>query len=41
MKDLSDDIAALRRRLDEAHTYLRIDELAAARPQLETEASRV
>jgi peptide chain release factor 2 len=40
MKDLSDDIAALRRRLDEAHTYLRIDELAAARPQLETEASR-
>ena len=40
MKDLSDDIAALRRRLVEAHTYLRIDELAAARPQLETEASR-
>jgi peptide chain release factor 2 len=40
MKDLSDDLAALRRRLDEAHTYLRIDELAAARPQLETEASR-
>ena len=40
MKDFSDDIAALRRRLDEAHTYLRIDELTAARPQLETEASR-
>jgi peptide chain release factor 2 len=40
MKDFSDDIAALRRRLDEAHTYLRIDDLAAARPQLETEASR-
>jgi hypothetical protein len=40
MKDFSDDIAALRQRLDEAHTYLRIDELAAARPQLETEASR-
>jgi peptide chain release factor 2 len=40
MKDFSDDIAALRRRLDEAHTYLHIDELAAARPQLETEASR-
>jgi len=40
MKDFSDDLAALRRRLDEAHTYLRIDDLAAARPQLETEASR-
>jgi peptide chain release factor 2 len=40
MKDFSDDIAALRRRLDEAHGYLRIEELAAARPQLETEASR-
>jgi peptide chain release factor 2 len=40
MKDFSDDLAALRRRLDEAHTYLHIDELAAARPQLETEASR-
>jgi len=40
MKDFSDDIAALRRRLDEAHTYLRIDDLTAARPQLETEASR-
>ena len=40
MKDFSDDIAALRRRLDEAHTYLHIDELTAARPQLETEASR-
>jgi peptide chain release factor 2 len=40
MKDFSDDIAALRRRLGEAHGYLRIEELAAARPQLETEASR-
>jgi len=40
MKDYSDDIAALRRRLDEAHGYLHIDELRAARPQLETEASR-
>jgi peptide chain release factor 2 len=40
MKDFSDDIAALRRRLDEACTYLHIDELTAARPQLETEASR-
>jgi peptide chain release factor 2 len=40
MRDYTDDIAALRRRLDEAHGYLRIDELEAARPQLETEASR-
>jgi peptide chain release factor 2 len=40
VKDFSDDIAALRRRLGEAHGYLRIEELAAARPQLETEASR-
>ncbi|HEY6533693.1 MAG TPA: peptide chain release factor 2 [Acidimicrobiales bacterium] len=40
MKDYSDEIAALRRRLEEAHSYLRIDELTAARPQLETEASR-
>ncbi len=40
MKDFSDDLGALRRRLDEAHNYLRIDELNANRPQLETEASR-
>ena len=40
MKDLSDDIVAVRRRLDDAHTYLRIAELEASRPQLETEASR-
>ena len=30
MRDFSDDIAALRRRVDEAHEYLRIDELRAA-----------
>jgi peptide chain release factor 2 len=40
MRDFSDDISALRRRLDEARVYLRIEELAARRPQLETEASR-
>src|SRR5436190_1386991 len=40
MRDFSDDIADLRRRLDEACTYLRIDELRDRRPQLETEASR-
>ena len=40
MRDFSDDIRDLRRRLDEAHGYLRIDELRARRPQLETEAGR-
>src|SRR3954451_6531085 len=40
MRDLTDDLGALRRRLQEAHTYLHIEELTAARPQLETEASR-
>jgi peptide chain release factor 2 len=40
MRDLTDDLAELRRRLAEARAYLRIDELRASRPQLETEASR-
>ena len=40
MRDFSDDITALRRRVAEAFEYLRIEELRAARPQLETEASR-
>src|SRR3546814_12401371 len=40
MRDFSDDLADLRRRLDEAETYLRIDELRARLPQLETEAGR-
>ena len=40
VRDFSDDIGALRRRLDEAEQYLRIDELRQRRPQLETEASR-
>ncbi len=40
MRDFSDDLADLRRRIDEARVYLRIEELLLARPQLETEASR-
>ena len=40
MRDVSDDISALRRRHDEAATYLKVAELRARRPQLETEASR-
>ena len=40
MRDFSDDLAAVRRRLDEAAVYLKVDDLRARRPQLETEASR-
>jgi peptide chain release factor 2 len=40
MRDVSDEISALRKRHTEAATYLRVDELRARRPQLETEASR-
>ncbi|MGK2929496.1 MAG: peptide chain release factor 2, partial [Acidimicrobiales bacterium] len=40
MRDFSADISDLRRRTDEARSYLRIDELRARRPQLETEAGR-
>jgi peptide chain release factor 2 len=40
MRDFADELAALRRRLEAARGYLRIDELARMRPQLETEASR-
>ena len=40
MRDFSDDFRELRRRLDEAHGYLRIEELRARLPQLETEAGR-
>jgi len=40
MRDFSDDVSDLQRRLEEAKQYLRIDELRARRPQLETEASR-
>ena len=40
MRDFSDDLADLRRRLSEASTYLRVEELRARLPQLETEAGR-
>ncbi len=40
MRDVSDDITGLRTRLAEAGGYLKIDDLRARRPQLETEASR-
>ncbi len=40
MRDVTDDLADLRRRHQEAGGYLRIEDLRARRPQLETEASR-
>ena len=40
MRDYSDGLADLHRRIDEARVYLRIEELLLSRPQLETEASR-
>jgi peptide chain release factor 2 len=40
MRDLTDDLKALRARLGEAEGYLKVDELRARRPQLEAEASR-
>ena len=40
MRDLSDELKALRARLNEAECYLKVDELRARRPQLEAEASR-
>ncbi len=40
MQDFTDQLNAIRTRLDEACGYLRIPELEARRPQLETEASR-
>jgi peptide chain release factor 2 len=40
MRDFTDDNADLRRRLDEARVYLRIDDLRHRLPQLETEVSR-
>lgn len=40
MRDYSDDLDELRRRLGETAVYLKVDELRARRPQLETEASR-
>jgi len=40
VRDLSDDLGALRKRLREAEGYLKVAELRERRPQLETEASR-
>ncbi|WP_426573352.1 peptide chain release factor 2 [Aquihabitans sp. McL0605] len=40
MRDVSDEISALRKRHAEAAQYLKIEELRARQPQLETEASR-
>jgi peptide chain release factor 2 len=40
VRDFTDDLKGLRARLDEARQYLRIDDLAARQPQLETEAAR-
>ncbi|HEX6420036.1 MAG TPA: peptide chain release factor 2 [Acidimicrobiales bacterium] len=40
MRDLTDDLRAVRARLTEAEGYLKLDELRARRPQLEAEASR-
>ena len=40
MRDLTDELKALRERLAEAEGYLRIDELRTRLPQLEAEASR-
>jgi peptide chain release factor 2 len=40
VKDFSDEVVALQGRLAGARQYLRVDELRARRPQLETEASR-
>ncbi len=40
MRDLSDELGSLRTRLKEAEGYLRIAELRARRPQLETEMAR-
>ncbi|HET6835904.1 MAG TPA: peptide chain release factor 2 [Acidimicrobiales bacterium] len=40
MRDLTDDLRALRIRVDEAAGYLKVDELRARQPQLEAEATR-
>src|SRR4051812_5991762 len=40
MRDFSDDLNALRKRLDEAQGYLRIAELRRQKPQIEVEATR-
>jgi len=40
VRDVTDDLAALRRRVAEAEGYLKVADLRARRPQLETEATR-
>jgi len=40
MQDFSEQISAIRSRLESARGYLRVDELETRRPQLEAEASR-
>ncbi|MFZ6003903.1 MAG: peptide chain release factor 2 [Actinomycetota bacterium] len=40
MRDFSDQLADARKRIGDAESYLKIDELRARRPLLETEASR-
>src|SRR3954452_2374494 len=40
MQDFGDALGDLSRRLSEARVYLRVDELRARRPQLETELAR-
>ncbi|MEM7092648.1 MAG: peptide chain release factor 2 [Actinomycetota bacterium] len=40
MQDFSDDIASLRKRLDEAEVYLKIEELRERKPELEDASSR-
>jgi peptide chain release factor 2 len=40
VRDFSDLLSETRKRIDDAETYLKIDELRARRPLLETEASR-
>jgi peptide chain release factor 2 len=40
VRDFSDQLAEARKRVADAEAYLKIDELRARRPQLETEASR-
>jgi peptide chain release factor 2 len=40
MRDLTDELRALKARVDEAAGYLKVDQLRGRRPQLEAEASR-
>ena len=40
MRDFSDELAAARKRIDEAHVYLRIDAQRARLAELEDEAGR-